>query len=383
VARAWSAGAAPPLGEALAERWLAALFTVDATVHGPPAALAHLAAGHAAWLRNLFVAGDRTFAVAFRLQEPPAGGDGDAGWRLFFLLQAKDDPSLLVPAEAVWRSKGSALSTLGRRFDRPREKLLAGLAYAARLSGPIRRALGGTKPLAASLSTAEAYDFLREAAPVLEQSGFSVLVPPWWNRPGSRLGARLSLRAPSAAAPGPDGPARLGLASLVEFEWQVALGDAPLSREELDALVALKAPLVELRGQWVRLDPFQLEAAIRFWDRHGASGQMPLGEALPLALGAEDTAAGLPVEAVAADAVLTGWLDRLTVPAGAAWQPPAGLTATLRPYQLDGVAWLETLRAGGMGGILADDMGLGKTLQVLALLLGAKSAAGALPGPVL
>jgi superfamily II DNA or RNA helicase len=46
----------------------------------------------------------------------------------------------------------------------------------------------------------------------------------------------------------------------------------------------------------------------------------------------------------------------------------AGLCATLRPYQEDGVSWLQRLRAAGMGGVLADDMGLGKTLQTIAHL---------------
>ena len=48
---------------------------------------------------------------------------------------------------------------------------------------------------------------------------------------------------------------------------------------------------------------------------------------------------------------------------------PSGLKAELRPYQLDGLRWLQTLRALGIGGILGDDMGLGKTLQTLAHLL--------------
>ncbi len=48
---------------------------------------------------------------------------------------------------------------------------------------------------------------------------------------------------------------------------------------------------------------------------------------------------------------------------------PAGLGITLRPYQQDGLAWLQYLRAQGLGGILADDMGLGKTAQALAHLL--------------
>ncbi|GLY20125.1 DNA helicase [Kineosporia sp. NBRC 101677] len=51
---------------------------------------------------------------------------------------------------------------------------------------------------------------------------------------------------------------------------------------------------------------------------------------------------------------------------------PAGLEATLRPYQEDGFRWLATLFGHRLGGVLADDMGLGKTLQTLALFLHAR-----------
>lgn len=44
------------------------------------------------------------------------------------------------------------------------------------------------------------------------------------------------------------------------------------------------------------------------------------------------------------------------------------LQATLRPYQAQGLAWLQGLRAAGAGAVLADDMGLGKTLQTIAHL---------------
>lgn len=40
----------------------------------------------------------------------------------------------------------------------------------------------------------------------------------------------------------------------------------------------------------------------------------------------------------------------------------------LRPYQRDGLGWLDFLRDFQLGGCLADDMGLGKTLQVIAHL---------------
>lgn len=61
---------------------------------------------------------------------------------------------------------------------------------------------------------------------------------------------------------------------------------------------------------------------------------------------------------------------------------PAGLCARLRPYQLDGLAWMQALRELGAGGVLADDMGLGKTLQTLAHLL-CEKAAGRLTRPAL
>jgi len=54
---------------------------------------------------------------------------------------------------------------------------------------------------------------------------------------------------------------------------------------------------------------------------------------------------------------------------------PAGVQATLRPYQQDGFSWLTFLRRQGLGGILADDMGLGKTVQALAMIVQARQDA--------
>ena len=55
---------------------------------------------------------------------------------------------------------------------------------------------------------------------------------------------------------------------------------------------------------------------------------------------------------------------------------PAGLAARLRPYQRDGVNWLDFLARNGLGGILADEMGLGKTLQALAFLTALRQRTG-------
>jgi hypothetical protein len=68
--------------------------------------------------------------------------------------------------------------------------------------------------------------------------------------------------------------------------------------------------------------------------------------------------------------------------APAAVKPPRTFKAKLRPYQSDGLAWLDFLRDTGFGGVLADDMGLGKTIQALAFLSQEK-AEGRLDKPAL
>lgn len=74
--------------------------------------------------------------------------------------------------------------------------------------------------------------------------------------------------------------------------------------------------------------------------------------------------------------------ERLATIKNAQVKPPKDLNATLRPYQLEGLSWMQTLRELEVGGVLADDMGLGKTLQTLAHLLMEKQA-GRLDHPAL
>ena len=69
------------------------------------------------------------------------------------------------------------------------------------------------------------------------------------------------------------------------------------------------------------------------------------------------------------DATLRALLDDLDSSGGIQPQAaPSDFRATLRPYQEEGLGWLQFLRRHGFGGILADDMGLGKTVQTLAHL---------------
>ncbi|GIV79190.1 MAG: helicase [Litorilinea sp.] len=391
LARRWAQESIPvpvTLDEPV-QAWLNALGRQDPTVRGSSAQLRRLLASHRAWLRNLRVAGDRHFRVALRLEAPTASQeDGQATptadrWRLHFLLQSRDDPSLLVPADQIWHRRGSALEALPHRPADPQSLLLTGLGYAARLFEPLRRSLDAKRPTGAWLSGHEAYTFLREVAPLLEESGFGVLVPPWWNQRSARLGVRLRLKG-QGSTPG-EGVASglLTMENLVHFQWELALGGEPLSREEFEALVRLKTPLVQIRGQWVQLDPEQIEAAIRFWQKSQREGDLRLLDALQMGLAAEQVD-GLPVEGVETEGWFRDWMAHFTQQERLELLPePQGLRAQLRPYQRYGYSWLDFQRRWGIGAILADDMGLGKTIQTLAMLQGVKEQAGRLPGPVL
>lgn len=376
-------------------RWLSALFHADPTIKATPAQTQALLSGYRAWIRNLTLAGNSTYRVAFRLEPPeaqpedfdlgvPSSADPqDQRWLLHFLLQVRDDPSLLVPADMVWRANGSSLSQLGIRFDHPQEKLLAGLGYAGRLFPPVAEGLKDKRPTRMTIDTNQAYAFLREAAPVLEEAGYGLLIPPWWNKKGARIGARLRLK-PTASQEITTGKNRLSLQNLIEYRWELSLGETSLTEEEFRALAALKTPLVQIRGQWVQLDPEQIESAIQFWEKQKQTGRINMLEALQMGMNASDLSGGLPVDEVVTEDWLTDWMERFNQPGRLNAQPqPAGLTGELRPYQRYGFSWLSFFRQWGLGACLADDMGLGKTIQTLALLLKEKETPGAFSTPAL
>ena len=97
----------------------------------------------------------------------------------------------------------------------------------------------------------------------------------------------------------------MGLDSIVEYDWTVAVGDTTLSAKEFENLVRLKIPLVKVRGQWVELRPEEIEKAIAFLKKKHSNGQMSLGEALRTGLGREQSEVGLPVVDIEAE----GWIQ--------------------------------------------------------------------------
>ena len=230
-------------------------------------------------------------------------------------------------------------------------------------------------------TAARAYRLLRSAA-ALEESGLSVRLPNWWRRrPRPQVSVTIGAGAPST----------LGAGAMLDFNARVALGDTPLSPEELDSLLGGEDGLVLLKGQWVEVDRDKLREAIEHWNtlqRQAEGGEVSFVEGMRLLAGASadlrheertdderhwvHVAPGDAMREIVAGLRQPGVLDAVEI--------ADALQGTLRPYQHEGLSWLRFLTRLGLGACLADDMGLGKTIQVLALLLGERRDGAARPG---
>jgi SNF2 family DNA or RNA helicase len=353
------------------DAWLHALRSADGRIHGDGAAARQLAEQARSWQRPVLLTTAAPFRLCFRLEEPPDSDEDDAGiaassdWYVRYLLQGREDPSLLLPVADAWNPKGRIAAVFRKSSFDSREYLLTALGQAASICAEVEASLKSAAPGGYSTDARGAHAFLTETAWLLEQAGFGVLLPSWWMRGGTRQ--RLSVRA-NVKTPAMSGGSGMTLEEIVHFDWQAALGDQPLSLRELETLAQLKTPLVRVRGQWVHVSAEEIQAALDFWKKKRES-QTTVRELVRMALGGDGGPAGLEVSGVHAE----GWIGELLgqlegQAAFAELSAPSGFHGTLRPYQTRGYSWLAFLRRWRLGACLADDMGLGKTIQTLVLL---------------
>jgi SNF2 family DNA or RNA helicase len=203
----------------------------------------------------------------------------------------------------------------------------------------------------------------------LEEAGLVVRIPDWWHdQPRPQVQVTV----------GRAGASLLNAQALLDIDVGVMLGDDRLTPSELRRLLAGDDGLVLLKGRWIEVDRSKLQTVLDHWhgvENSAEAGELSLHQGLRLLAGASaelhpaDDDSLRDWSRVVADKGLQDLLHRLRNPDGKDGpRLNADLTATLRPYQHEGVAWLHLLTGLGLGACLADDMGLGKTIQVLALL---------------
>ncbi|MBX3386614.1 MAG: DEAD/DEAH box helicase [Phycisphaeraceae bacterium] len=372
--------------------WLCGLLGAGSDIETSAKVRSDLIKGVRRWIGGLDERGaGAPWRLVLRLSEPidlsaisDTGVPGDGvRWTLVLGLQSTSRPEVSVDAADLWvlpgGGSGSAIIE-GERVEAPGEVLLSELGRASRLYKRLESCLDEPEPTELELNTTEAYRFLREIKPVLEEQGISVQAPGWWNQPTLRLGARMIVESEDvdlsawstgveSARPGSaGGVARIGLNTLIDYRWQIAVGDVSLTLEQFERLAAQHAPLVLVNGRWVEIRPEDVRAAVRFI-RENPGGRMEIGKALRLAYASDPEQTGVSILGMES----TGWVNAVFGDSSKNFKlpvlpSPKGFIGTLRPYQLKGLSWLAFLDRFGLGACLADDMGLGKTVQLLALL---------------
>jgi SNF2 family DNA or RNA helicase len=367
-------------------QWLQGLTSASGTVNADAVEVERLEAALNAWMMPLQyqLTLKTLFRTCFQLRSPESG---ETDWTLAYFLQAADDPEFLVDAATIWNNPVERLVYENRTIEQPQETFLRGLGLASRLYPAIAPSFETEYPQFSQISPMQAYEFIKAVAWRLEDSGLGVILPPSLaNREGwaNRLGLKITAETPKKKQ------GRLGLQSLLNFQWQLAIGGQTISKAEFDKLVALNSPLVEINGEWVELRPQDIKTAQTFFTTRKDQMALSLEDALRFSTGDTQVIEKLPVVSFEASGALQELIGALnnnqamstTDYAYAPLPTPAGFKGQLRPYQERGAAWLSFLERWGLGACLADDMGLGKTVQFIAFLLHLKEQ-DALENPTL
>lgn len=211
----------------------------------------------------------------------------------------------------------------------------------------------------------DAFEFLKQI-PDYQDCGVICRIPDWWKQ--SALSPRVSVSI------GDKKPAMAGLHALLDFRPGIAIGDLEFTPQQIEKILEENQGLAFIKNRWVAVDHDKLRQALKTCERFEdlAESGLTLAEAMRGGLNPEklikEKESDLEVT-VSNGAWLESVIEKMQQPEKAkSVRPGQGFKAQLRPYQAQGLNWLNFLNTHNFGACLADDMGLGKTIQILGLL---------------
>lgn len=167
---------------------------------------------------------------------------------------------------------------------------------------------------------------------------------------------------------------KIGLDDILDFSYEIAIGNEKISVEEFNKLVEENNGLIKYKNKYVLIDK---EESKKIFEQIAKANFKSLSR---MELIHASMSGQLSQYEFDYDDAYARVIQDFTKPVEVT--PPATLTGELRPYQQTGLKWLWTNITKGFGVCMADDMGLGKTIQIISVILKLKEE-GKLTKPVL
>jgi uncharacterized Zn finger protein len=237
-------------------------------------------------------------------------------------------------------------------FDDQRFAILKELSLLSSLIRGLEQYINRNGSSPVLFTSAEFVPFLFEAIPAIRLLGVKVMLPKSLQ---NLIRPRVSMKISKKQN---DGKTYLRLDQMLQFDWQVALGDQLITPAEFEQLTRRALGLIRFKQQYIYVSEADIAKLTKaFENARPMSPTEMLQAALTESYGRARVELSDEVRQL---------IRELT--AQAEIPVPADIHATLRPYQERGYSWMYRNMRIGFGSIIADDMGLGKTLQVITLL---------------
>jgi len=282
----------------------------------------------------------------------------------FFLSQRQYRPSLLIAEDdfggftldvAIDRNGEAVLLKdilSDKAFESQRFAILKELSLLSSLIRGLEQYINRNGSSPVLFTSAEFVPFLFEAIPAIRLLGVKVMLPKSLQ---NLIRPRVSMKISKKQN---DGKTYLRLDQMLQFDWQVALGDQLITPAEFEQLTRRALGLIRFKQRYIYVSEADIAKLTKaFENARPMSPTEMLQAALTESYGRARVELSDEVHQL---------IRELT--AQAEIPVPADIHATLRPYQERGYSWMYRNMRIGFGSIIADDMGLGKTLQVITLL---------------
>jgi uncharacterized Zn finger protein len=239
-----------------------------------------------------------------------------------------------------------------QRYDTSRFEILQSLAQLSSFITGLDAYINSGGENEMIMGTKDFTPFLMQMIPAIQLLDISVLLPKSLQE---ILKPRASVKLKAKAS----GNSFLRLDKLLDFEWQVAIGDTLMNEEEFKKLLKKSEGLFRFKTNYIYVEKEELEKLYKHFTQ---SKEMSAYQMLRTALSGDYFGARVEMTNEVKQ-LIKELTDVREIPL------PPGLNAQLRPYQHRGFSWIYRNTRIGFGSVLADDMGLGKTLQVITAIL--------------